>query len=169
MRCWGDQASIPTGRVTAESKYPGVFIHTLPTNVDKGWHSGHGCSETSPEKRNKRQKIEKQLGQEQQSYWTTHHRTSGTDYEVPIPAPGHRGQMCPAGLALQHPAFDFLMEYATVGCPVKTAKNWTMEDLEEATEVGPSALKPEAMEQLQAEAVESVRTGQGDSVEGYQK
>ena len=55
--------------------------------------------------------------------------------------------MCPSGLALKHQAADLLMEHATVGCPAKTGKDWTMLDIKEATNVGPhvSALDPEAM------------------------
>ena len=117
-------------------------------------------------KQNKRQKIERQLNQERGSYWTTHHGTSGAAYKDPAPAPTHRGQMCPAGLALDHPAADLLMEYATVGCPTKTGKNWTMADLEDAIEVGPhvSALDPEAMAQLQAEVYEKEALGQAKVV-----
>ena len=64
--------------------------------------------------------------------------------------------MCPAGVALQHPAADLLMEYATIGCPTKTGKCWTMDNLEAGIKVGPhvSALDPEAMEQLQSEVKE---------------
>ena len=75
--------------------------------------------------------------------------------------------MCPAGLALYHPAADLLMEYATVGCPTKTGKKWSMGDLEEASiEVGPhvSALGPEAMDQLQSKVKEKETLGQAKVV-----
>ena len=106
------------------------------------------------------------MGQERQFYWTTHHGKSSPDYVVPVPAPDHRGHMCPAGLALQHPASDLLMEYATVGCPTKIGKNWTIEDPEEAVKVEPhvSALDPEAMEQLQAEVAGKKALGQAKVV-----
>ena len=81
--------------------------------------------------------------------------------------------MCLAGLAFDHPAADLLMEYATIGCPTKTGKNWTMTDLEDAIEVGPhvSALDPEAMAQLQAEVYEkegSPRTSEGGTMGRHQ-
>ena len=81
---------------------------------------------------------------------------NGADYQVPVPTTDHRGQMYPSGLALKHPAADLLMEYATVGCPTKMGKDWTMHDLEEAINVGPhaSAFDPDAMVQLQAEVKE---------------
>ena len=53
------------------------------------------------------------------------------------------------------------MEYATVRCPTKTGKSWTMEDIEAAIKVGPHvlALDPEAMEQLQLEVAEKEALG----------
>ena len=91
---------------------------------------------------------------------------SGADYKVPVPATDHRGQMCPSGLVLEYPAADLLMEYATVGCPTKTGKDWTMQDLEEAIDVGShvSALDPEAMAQLQPEVKEKEALGQAKVV-----
>ena len=103
-----------------------------PTLTKDGTSVSTGTQKYHLKKQNKQQKIERWLSQKQRSYWMTHHGTSGADYEVPIPTAGHRGQMYPAGLALQHPAANLLMEYATVGCPRKVGKSWTMEDLEEA-------------------------------------
>ena len=62
---------------------------------------------------------------------------------------------------LHHPAADLLMNYATVGRPTKTGKNWSINELEEAIEVAPhvSALNPEAMEQLQLEVKEKETLG----------
>ena len=58
------------------------------------------------------------------------------------------------------------MKYATVGCPTKTGNNWSMDNLEEAINVGPhvSALNPEAMEQLQSEVEEKEAQGQAKVV-----
>ena len=58
------------------------------------------------------------------------------------------------------------MEYVTIGCPTKTGKCWTMEDLEAAIKVGPhiSVLDLEAMEKLQAEAAEKEALGQAKVV-----
>ena len=81
--------------------------------------------------------------------------------------------MCPAELALHHPAANLLMEYATFAFPNKTGKKWSMEDLEEAIEIGlhVSALDPKAMEQLQSEVKEKEALGQAKVVlwEGIKK
>ena len=70
--------------------------------------------------------------------------------------------MCPAGRALCHPAAKSLMEHATVGCPTRTGKDWSIPDLEAQIFVGPhiSALDPEAMGQLKAEVTEKESKGQ---------
>ena len=72
----------------------------------------------------------------------------------------------PSRARLKHPAADLLMDYATIGCPTKTGKNWTMTDLEEAINAGShvSALDPEAMEQLQMEVAEKEVLGQAKVV-----
>jgi hypothetical protein len=70
--------------------------------------------------------------------------------------------MCPANLALHHPAADLLTEYATLGCPTEMGKPWTREQIEAAITRGPhiSALDPEAAAQLRAEVDEKVKLGQ---------
>ncbi len=74
--------------------------------------------------------------------------------------------MCPAGLALHHPAADLLKEWATYGCPTHTGKPWTREDLQAAIERGPhrSALSDEAIAHFKAEVDEKVRTKQAKLV-----
>ncbi len=70
--------------------------------------------------------------------------------------------MCPAGLALHHPAAELLTSYATLGCPTETGKPWTVEQMQAAITRGPhiSALVPEAVAQLQEEVREKVANGQ---------
>ena len=46
--------------------------------------------------------------------------------------PPHRNSMCPQGRALEHPAAHLLEEWASFGCPTKTGKPWTREEIEEA-------------------------------------
>ena len=43
-----------------------------------------------------------------------------------------------------------------MGCPARTVKDWPIQDLEAAIEIGPhiSTLNPEAIGQLQAEVTE---------------
>jgi hypothetical protein len=70
--------------------------------------------------------------------------------------------MRPANLALHHPAADLLLQYATKGCPTKTGRNWTKDEMEAAINKGahPSALVQEATEQLRRETMEKVSKGQ---------
>ena len=95
---------------------------------------------------NKRKRIEKQGRQEPVDYWRNHRGL----FKVPTPKSGptkHRNNMCPSGLALHHPADDLLLQYATKGCPTKTGKNWSKEEMTAAVECGPhsSALKEAPM------------------------
>jgi hypothetical protein len=78
----------------------------------------------------------------------------------------HRGEMCPSGLALYHPAADLLEEWATYGCPTKTGKAWTKSQMHEAVDRGPhwSALSDDAIAHFQAEVTEKVRIGQAKVV-----
>ena len=70
--------------------------------------------------------------------------------------------MWPQKLALRHPAAAKLLQYATGGCPCKTGKEWTKEEIWEAVERGPhvSALDPKAIEQLEGEIAGKVEAGQ---------
>ena len=80
-----------------------------------------------------------------------------------LPPPGkHRNNMCPSGLAVHHPAYDTLQQYATGGCPVKTGQNWTKEETHTAVMRDPheSALAEEAIAHLAAEAKEKVSSNQ---------
>ena len=111
---------------------------------------------------NKRRKIERQLQQSDGvQYWKTHEANPEVRYIPRVPRE-HRGQMDPAGPALEHPAAHLLDEYATFDCPANTGKNWTLAELEAAIEVGPhvSAMVPEAMQQLQEEVTSKVANGQ---------
>ena len=78
-----------------------------------------------------------------------------------------KGAMCPSGLALHHEAADTLLQYATKGCPTKTGKPWTREEITAAVERGPhvSAMDPEAMQQLAAEVAAKAKQGQCTVVE----
>ena len=74
--------------------------------------------------------------------------------------------MCPAGLALHHPAAETLLRYATRGCPTRTEKQWTREQIVAAVTRGPhvSALIPAAMAQHQIDVDEKVANGQAQVV-----
>jgi hypothetical protein len=72
-----------------------------------------------------------------------------------------RGQMCPSGPALSHPAASMLLDFAYDGCPAETGADWTLELLDEAVRHGshPSAQEPEAAEALLAETRRKVSEG----------
>ena len=81
--------------------------------------------------------------------------------------PAHKSSMCPAGLALYHPAAEMLLDWAKFGCPMQTGKPWAILEMEEAIARGPhqSALTPEAREHFAAEIKEKVRSKQARVVE----
>ena len=70
--------------------------------------------------------------------------------------------MAPSNLALYHPAADLLLQSATNGCPTRTGKPWSVEEMEAAISRGPhpSALQPEALRQLRRETLDKVNKGQ---------
>ena len=64
--------------------------------------------------------------------------------------------MCLSGLAVHHPAHEALKNYETGGCPVKTGRNWTKEEIHAAVMRGPheSDLEEEAIANFAAETKE---------------
>ena len=70
--------------------------------------------------------------------------------------------MCPSGLALHHPAAELLLDYATQGCPAKTGKQWSKQEVAEAVKHGnhSSAEVETARIQFRAEALEKQSLGQ---------
>ena len=121
--------------------------------------SGHNKRQLRRE--NKRKRINKQLQQQQKSYWTSYKGEFDLPEELEE-ADVWLNQMCPQRLALRHPAAAKLLQYATGGCPCKTGKDWSKEEIWEAVERGPhvSALDPKAIEQLKGEIADKVKEGQ---------
>ena len=110
---------------------------------------------------NKRKRLEKLLRQHEQECWTTQRGK----FSIPVSkqAPSQfRGQMCPSGLALHHPAAELLLEYATRGCPAKTGAQWTKEEVTAAVEHGnhSSTEVDTARIQFRAEALDKRKLGQ---------
>ena len=101
------------------------------------------------ENRKKRHTCQEQQGP--QTYWSTHEGKFKFPSELPPPVK-HGNNMCPLGLAVHHPAYETLKIYATEGCPVKTGRNWTKEDIHAAVMRGPheSALAEEAISHFSA-------------------
>ena len=69
--------------------------------------------------------------------------------------------MRPRGEALQHPAADDLMQYATTGCPVNCGQQWTRDEIWAAIKNGacPSAQDPKAAQCCRDEALQKVKEG----------
>ena len=112
---------------------------------------------------NKRRRQRLKDTQQPQSLWTNH--TGTVPYEsTPLPRDcgAYRNSMCPTGRALCHPAADTLREWATFGCPTRTGRNWSKEEMWEAVERGRhrSATSPDAIEHFAAEIKEKLRTKQ---------
>jgi hypothetical protein len=85
------------------------------------------------------------------------------DFDLPsplTPLASHRGEMCPSGLALHHPAAELLEE--SYGCPTCTGKPWTLAEMQEAVDCGPhqSALTNKAIAHFKGGVKEKVRIGQ---------
>jgi hypothetical protein len=121
---------------------------------------------------NKRRRQRLKATQQPESLWTDH--TGTVPYEsTPMPRDRgpYRNSMCPTGRALRHPATDLLRDWAMLGCPTRTGRNWCKDEIWEAVERGPhrSATSPEAIEHFAAEIKEknTNETGQGGSVERH--
>ena len=72
--------------------------------------------------------------QEQQvptTLWSTHmgHASLPPRHERPL---DYRNEMCPAGIVTSHPAGEFLLEWSQLGCPTKTGRPWSKEEMCEA-------------------------------------
>ena len=96
--------------------------------------------------------------QEQQvptTLWSTH--TGQASY---------RNEMCPAGIATSHPAGELLSEWSQLGCPTKTGRPWSKEEMWEAVARGPhqSSRSPDAIAHFATESAEKVRVGQAKLV-----
>jgi hypothetical protein len=69
-----------------------------------------------------------------------------------------KGLMSPLGPALKHPAATLLLELVTLGCSSDMGNQWTLEMLDAALAKGthPSAMVPEAAEQLYEETLKKI-------------
>ena len=137
------------GEKIRKSVMEGLEAPLLDSNAPvMGVDKGQDCKE------NKRNRVLKQSMQGRKDYWL-HHRG---ELIVPSPKQGlnnYKVSMCPAGLALHHPAAGILSQFATEGSPTTTGKPWTLIQMKEAIDQGlhVSALQPAAMKIL-AEDVE---------------
>jgi len=121
-----------------------------------------GQDRTWLKRENKRKRVRKQELQEPTSHWTTHLGKFVKSTTTVQPLSTYRGQMCPSGLALQHPAAELLKSYATEGCPTNTGRDWSPAEMQSAIDRGPhrSALAPDAIVQHTLELQEKIEKGQ---------
>ncbi len=101
-------------------------------------------------KQNKQQRIDTLLRQPMESQRTIHrgfnilpHDIWSQQRQIDITS-----QMAPQRLALRHEAAGLLLEWESFGCPTNTGRDWTLEEIQAATNRGPhqSALEPEVIE-----------------------
>ena len=76
------------------------------------------------------------------------------------------GKMCPAGLALHHPAAELLREWTSYGCPTCTGRPWAPTEMQEAVDCGLhcSTMSNNAIAHFGAEVAEKVKSGQAKLV-----
>ena len=115
--------------------------------------------------KNKRKRKATLANQAVKSQWTIYQG----EFELPVsptPLETHRGEMCPSGLALLHPAADLLKEWATYGCSTKTGTPWMQEQMQAAVDRGThwSALSDDAIAHFRAEVKGKKRAGQARGV-----
>jgi hypothetical protein len=110
---------------------------------------------------NKRQQHELQDRQSPQSYWTSHTGDAVLPHKDKCPGT-YLSEMCPAGIATSHPAGALLAEWATMGCPTRTGRPWTKEEIWEVVKRGPqkSVLSPNALAHFAEEGAAKITAGQ---------
>ena len=127
----------------------------------------NGLNKRRLRRENKQKRLQRQAAQTHPSYWATHEGK----FEEPTAMEEldeYLGEISPRGLALYHPAAAQLLQYATGDCPINSGQPWTLEMINTAIERGAhvSAMVPEAIEQLEAEAIEKKRKGRWQLVVG---
>ena len=120
---WGPSS----GSQDNNTQWPGLNPPRLSTGEEVS-----GVNKRQYKREKKANRIQKQLQQEPVDHWLNHEG----NFELPDglvmgqrPVEEYVGQMCPAGLALHHPAAATLLEYATQGCPCKTGRPWTIQEM----------------------------------------
>jgi hypothetical protein len=144
---------------------PVLFSGLEPPRLEATGERVTGADTPKHRIENKRRRRVLLASQQPQTQWSVYQ--GDFDFPDPVaPLETHRGEMCPAGLALHHPAADLLKEWATYGCPTQTGKPWTREEMQAAIKRGPhrSALSDEAIAHFKAEVDKKVRIGQAKLV-----
>jgi hypothetical protein len=128
---------------------------------------GRQAYNRSKQKTDARRKLQKETGfatsRRATPLWTMHKGTLILPAQVADKSrPTYHNSMCPAGLAVEHPAAAIFMDWAQFGCPTKTGKPWKWADIDKAIKRGPHqlALSPEAIQHFAEEIKEKVWTAQ---------
>ena len=68
--------------------------------------------------------------------WSIHtgHASLPPQHDRPLE---YCNEMCPSGIATSHPAGELLSEWSQPGCPTKTGRPWSKEEMWEAVARGP--------------------------------
>jgi hypothetical protein len=133
-----------------------------PPRLETTGGAVYGANKKRMQKENKHGRQLKGA-QDAGSQWETHQvKVTSTSAPQIQPPQVYRNSMCPTRRALSHPATGLLKEWATLGCPTRTGKPWTRDEVWEAVAHGPhqSALSPEALIHFAEEAAGKVRTKQ---------
>jgi hypothetical protein len=123
----------------------------------------HGANKKQIRKENKKRRQQLKGEQTIGTQWATHQvKTPPKSAPTMQPPQVYQNSMCPSGRALAHPAAGLLNKWATLGCPTRTGRPWTKDEMWEAVDRGPhqSALSPEALAHFAEEATKKVRTKQ---------
>jgi hypothetical protein len=148
---------------------PGVEASNLsglkPPSLDSTGGVVTGSDTPKHRIENKRRRKATLANQAIKSQWTIYQG----EFELPVqptPLEMHRGEMCPSGMALLHPAANLLKEWATYGCPTNTGKQWTPDQMQAAVDRGPhwSALTDDAIARFRNDVDKKVKSGQAKLV-----
>ncbi len=136
-----------------------------PPSLDSTGSAVTGADTPKHRIENKHRRKATLANQAIKSQWTIYQG----EFELPVPPTPleiHRGEMCPSGMALLHPAADLLKEWATYGCLTNTGKPWTKDHMQAAVYRGPhrSALTDDAIAHFRNEVKDKVKSGQAKLV-----
>ena len=149
-----------TANAGALSATYGGLAQPLLSNMN-GEVTGDDRQQLRRQNKSKRQLL--RSVQHRGSQWTEHTGMVPCDTaQLPRQREPYRNAMCPTGRALHHPAANTLREWATLGCPTRTGREWTKSEMWEAVERGPhrSAMSPDALTHFASEIEEKLRTNQ---------
>ncbi len=136
-----EEANLPRGPLTPGAISAGAVIDPPPVlfsgleppRLETTGERVTGADTPKHRIENKRRRSVLFASQQPQTQWSVYQ--GDFDLTDPVaPLETHRGEMCPAGLALHHPAANLLKEWATYGCPTQTGKPWTREEMQAAIE-----------------------------------